>query len=152
MADSIREQIVLGLVAAIRGVTAAAGYEVEIRTVDRVRRTGYQGHEYPAVNVMEGPELKQAGPASLTSCFLTVSLEISVWEQTNLASAANKAMAAVMKAVLADRTLGGLAIDLDETGNKMFLDETDPTRPIGGFRVELSIEYRHAENDPYRPI
>ena len=149
MPESIRERILSDLTAAVSGVTQAAGYAIDIRTVGRVRREPYQAHEYPAVNLLEGPERKQAGPTALTTCFMPVVLEISVWDKNALAVAANRAMAAVIKATLADRTRGGLAIDTEETGNKMFVDETDPTRPIGGFRVEFTIEYRHAESDPY---
>lgn len=149
MTDPIRERILADLTAAASGVTKDAGYALDIRTVSRSRREPYQGHEYPATNIFEGPERKQAGPTGLTTCFLQAVLDISVWDATALAVAANRAMASVVKAVLVDRTRGGLAIDTEETGNKMFLDETDPTRPIGGFRVELTIEYRHAENDPF---
>lgn len=149
MADSIRERIVAALIDTCQGVTKAAGYEIDVRTVSRVRRTGYQAHEYTAVNLLEGEERKEAGPAGLTTCYLPIVLEIAVWDADDLAKAAGQAMAAVMKALLIDRQLGGLAVDLDEKGNKMYLDETDPARPIGGFRVELLLEYRHAENNPY---
>ena len=149
MQDSIRERILANLSATASGVTQDAGYAIDIRTVARSRREPFQNHEYTAVNIFEGPEKKQAGPASFTTCFLPVYLEISVWEAKELAVAAGRAMASVVKAVLVDRTRGGLAIDTEETSNKMFLDETDPNRPIGGFRVELMIEYRHAENDPF---
>ncbi|RJP17906.1 MAG: hypothetical protein C4529_13940 [Deltaproteobacteria bacterium] len=149
MPEPIRERILADLSGAASGVTKDAGYGLDMRTVARSRREPFQNHEYPATNIFEGPEKKQDGPTALTTCFLSVFLEISVWDGTALAVAANLAMASVVKAVLADRTRGGLAIDTEEVGNKMFLDETDPNRPIGGFRVELSIEYRHAENDPF---
>ncbi len=149
MQDSIRERILVNLSGAASSVTQDAGYAVDMRTVDRCRREPFQNHEYPATNIFEGPERKQDGPTGLTTCFLQAILEISVWDSKALSVAANRAMASVVKAVLADRTRGGLAIDTEETGNKMFLDETDPNRPIGGFRVEFTIEYRHAENDPF---
>ena len=152
MADPIRERILEQLAGTARGVTKVAGYEIDVRTVERVRRQSYHSHEYAAVNLLEGEERKTSSPGHLATCYLPVYMEISVWSAVNLASAANKAMAAVVKGVLADRTRGGLAVDTKEVGNRMFLDETDPTRPIGGFRVELSIEYRHVANDPYTSI
>lgn len=152
MADPIRERILAALTAAIAGVSRANGFEIDVRVVERVRRKGYQAHDYPAVNVLEGPERKQDGPGHLVTCLLPVYLEVSVWDTNELVSSANKAMGAVVKGVLADTTLGGLCTDIREVGNRMYLDERDPARPIGGFRVELSVEYRHVRDNPYAAI
>jgi hypothetical protein len=149
MADPVREKNLQNLADVVSTVKQSGGYEIDVRTVERVRRRGYQMHDYTAVNILEGVEKKQDGPGHLVTCFLPVYMEISVWKAEDLASEANKAMAAVMKAVMADPQRGGWATDTREVGSRMFLDEKDPARPIGGFRVELSIEYRHVRNNPY---
>jgi len=147
VADPIRERVVQDLVTAIRGVRKASGYEIDIGAVDRARRTKHQQHELPAVNVWEVKEKKESGPAGLVTCYLSLVLEITVLDLRTQATLCNQAMGAVVKAVLADRTRGGLAVDTEEGGNETFTGETND--PTGGVRVGIEIEYRHKEDDPY---
>ncbi len=148
MAKSVRERILEQRVETIKAVTTAGGYEVDVKAVDRHRRTPYQQHELPAVNLWEGREIKQPGPAGLTTCFLPLVLEITVLGTAELAELSNQVMAAVMKAILADPTCGGLAIDTEEGNNEPFIGEESETR--GGVRIGLKIEYRHRQDDPYQ--
>jgi hypothetical protein len=143
MADPIRERIIGNLVA---DVTASAA----VRTVDRMRRTKYQQHELPAINVWEGKERKEPGPSGLTTCHLPLLLEITVLDLSRHAAVANVAMAAVVNAVLADRQRGGLAVDTEENGSEPFIGEMND--PTGGMRVEIEIEYRHKEDDLYAQL
>ncbi len=147
MAESIREQIVQDLVTAIAGVRKTSGYELDVQTVDRARRTKYQQHELPAVNLWELREKKESGPSGLVTCHLSLLLEITVLDLRYQAALSNQAMAAVTKAVLAERTRGGLAVDTVEGENETFTGETND--PTGGVRVGVEIEYRHKEDDPY---
>ena len=143
MADPVRERIIQDLVEAIKN-------EPEARTVDRARRTKYQGHELPAVNLWEGKERKEPGPSGLVTCHLPLLLEITVMDLTRQATVANRVMAAVVKAVLADRQRGGLAVDTEEGENEPFIGETND--PTGGVRVGIEIEYRHKEDDPFAQL
>jgi hypothetical protein len=150
MADSIRERIVLDLVAAVQGVRKTSGYELDVQAVDRARRTKYQQHELPAVNVWEVKEKKEAGPSGLVTCYLSLLLEITVLDLRQQAALSNQAMAATIKAVLADRQRSGLAVDTEEGENTTFTGETND--PTGGVRVGIEIEYRHKEDDPYAQL
>jgi hypothetical protein len=143
VADPVRERILENLV----GDVTSSG---AVRAVDRMRRTKYQSHELPALNLWEGKERKEPGPSGLTTCHLPLLLEITVLDPNKHATVANLAMAAVVKAVLADRQRGGLAVDTEETGSEPFIGETND--PTGGFRVEIEIEYRHKEDDPFAQI
>lgn len=147
MADSIRERIVQNLVTAIQGVRKTSGYEIDIAAVDRARRTKYQQHELPAVNIWELKERKESGPSGLVTCYLSLVLEITVLDPRYQATLSNQAMASVVKAVLADRQRDGLAVDTEEGENVTFAGETND--PTGGVRVGVEIEYRHKEDDPY---
>jgi len=143
VADPIRERNIQHLVDTLSGEPMA-------RTVDRQRRTKYQGHELPAVNIWEVKERKVPGPSGLVTCYLSLKLEITVLDLANQAKAANLAMAAVVKSILADRTRGGLAVDTEEGENETFIGETND--PTGGIRVGIEIEYRHKEDDPYAQL
>lgn len=144
MADSIREQVLSNLVDAIRNETA-------VRTVERTRRKEYHAHELPAVSIFEGPERKEPGPSGKTTCTLPVIIDITLWDASRFAETANHVFASIVRSALLDRNRGGLAVDTIEKDNAMFIDEENPQRPIGGFRVGFEIVYRHAEDDPFLP-
>ncbi len=150
MAEPVRERILKNLVEAIQGASTAFGYALDVKAVDRKRRTKYQAHELPAVNVFELREQKERGPYGYVTCQLPLLLEITVPDLTRQAEADNLAMAAVVKAVLADPTRGGLAIDTWEMNNEPFAGEQND--PTGGMRVGIAIQYRHKEDDPYALI
>lgn len=143
MADSIRERIIRDLKTKIQGAPS-------VRTVARHRRTKYQAHELPAVNIWEGKERKEPGPSGLVTCYLPLLLEITVLDFAEPATAANEVMASMVKAILADPQGGGLAVDTEERDNEPFVGETND--PTGGLRVGIEIEYRHKEDDPYAQI
>lgn len=59
---------------------------------------------------------------------------------------AEEVLGAVQRRVFSDRTLGGLAIDVRETGNDLDIDFSEDMSIIGSMYIE--IIYRHDHGDP----
>lgn len=98
--------------------------------------------------IIEGAERKETR-FPITECQLNLVIEFRmVINKGDQAPAveANRILGEVQRCVCQDRRLGGLAIDLVETGNEIDLDSASDKTAEGV--VFLQLKYRHKHNDP----
>lgn len=148
MADSIRERICQNVVTTLQGVTEANGYQITLRSVDRLPTSPYQLPEVPCAIVADVSEEEEEGiPVQFSHCSLLFEVKVMLAEFTSISEAANRAIASVKKALRADHHRGGLALDTDIKGNETVLSEE--TLPYGMVSLSVLVTYRHLLNDPY---
>lgn len=150
--DSIKEQILGHLSTSIAGILKTSGYENAIRSVQRVMGTGQTTEQLPVVLMEEGNESVKDEPLGFFTKHLVVSLDVLSAlpyhpGRYSAAAAANSLEADLEKAIFADRTRGGKAIDT-------FYDGREAIREMEGegafsFRMNLRVHYRHQPGNPY---
>jgi hypothetical protein len=156
MADSVHEQIMKQIQTTLEGITVGNGYGNTLVSVQRFNQGGQSLAETPICMLIEGEDsVDQEGPFagaySLTSRTMTVSI-VAVQRQdleTDARSASevmNGLVLDIQKAMQADFSRGGLAIDTREIGvGEMNVEEGQPEIvQTVGFRVM----YRHRRTDP----
>lgn len=153
MADSIREQVIKNLVAAIKTVKTANGYinNIPDANVERGKTTPVDYSQVPAVFLFESDEEiidREYGSSVRAEHELMVDLEI--WQKNEndlLPEAINQIEAEVIKAIMADQTLGGLAITVEKKGSTAFFIEGE--KVLGGRIMTIGIRYICREIDPF---
>jgi hypothetical protein len=156
MADSVHEQIMKQIQATLEGITIANGFGHTMVSVQRFLQQGQTLAETPVCVLLEGEDsVKQEGPLagaySLTSRTMMVSVVAIHQEDTETdARSASEVMNAIVldiqKALQADPTRGGLALDTSEIGvGELNSDEGQPEIIQ---TVAFSISYRHRRTDP----
>ena len=156
MADyPIKEQIVQAVVAALRMISVANGYQTQGVEVVRPRRTGEQfAPADKGIAVIQDTESRETdedlagNPPAIAwrlaiACDLVVRL--SERDETPMDQVLNLFEADVRKALMQDETFGGLAIR-SEPGPTEY---PGPTTGVEGLTVWLDVVYRVAQNDPY---
>lgn len=140
MATPCREQVVAALAARLAGIAGIAGLVVE-----RDRTVPLAGPELPRLVVYEGDEKLWPGFTGEDAFDLQVDVE------GYAASAGLAALrASADAAIFADRTLGGLARDVElasEAAPQRL--EMDQAAPAKGFVRSYQITYATREGDPY---
>jgi hypothetical protein len=151
--DSAREQIVADLQTTLQGVTTANGYQNTLVEVVREPRSPEHAQAYPFATLLEINERKQEGgelsPYGLLGCLLDC--VVVVWarephDSEKLAPEANELLADVKRALMVDKTRGGLAITTRMLGNEPDTDETG--LPFGTHSARVQVWYRHSRTDP----
>ena len=158
MSAPIVEQIAAEMKATLEGITAAAGFALDVAEVIRPVRTGValapanyaiillagQEEAHEAVDLMGNPPARgwrqQFG--------LDLCLRVSESDRTPVDTLANLFAAEVETALMADRSRGGLAIDTIRRGR----DFLPPGDDYEGVTLFFDVIYRVAENDPYTRI
>lgn len=147
MADSIRERIVQAAVAAIDGVGKPTGLAVHRY---RTRKLEAEKH-LPAMVVFIGDE--PVKPYTQDGEVLrTLELAVKTRDKNPVAGtppdqALDPYLTWLVKSLMADQTLGGLAISLKETGNVWNADETTETVHAEAGTV-FEIKYITSEDNP----
>lgn len=100
-----------------------------------------------SVGIVPTKETKTA-KIDLTTCFLDVAIDFRYRAQTGEVPAiiAETIGGMILRRVLKDHTLNGLAIDVQDGGNVVDLDHPDTLTAEGS--VFLTIHYRHDPHDP----
>jgi hypothetical protein len=154
MALSVREQILAALAAKL-GAIVTGGVAV---TFYRNRRKAIAQGAWPALNQIDGghgapEEVLTPGISQYT---LDVELEGEVgatptaaMTEAQLGPALSDLYAASLKAALADRTLGGLCIDIHEGALAVDPDRGEGKAPAGAFSLALTIDFWTRNGDPY---
>lgn len=148
MSVSIREYVQVNVESAIAGVTTANGYTNTVRHHERARVAPYDG-PFPAVFIYDGGDTLQEEQSWCLAWIMTQELHCwlkSATAAANLAGEVNAFLADITKAVMADRTRGGYAI---ETKVRAVSPVTVTGDNMGGFVVSVEIEYRTKPGDPY---
>lgn len=89
----------------------------------------------------------------LTDCVLPVAVEFRMTVNRGdkrPGVEAERVLGEIQRRIGEDRTLGGLAIDLRETGNEIDIDTYGDKAVTGA--LFLDLHYRHATDDPRRPV
>ncbi len=153
MSSPIVEQIAVDLAETLEGITAAAGYAVTVSEVIRPRRTGVEAS--PAnygIILLQGDEDAVDGAAVTNpparqwrQLFqMDLYLRISDASDTPIDTLCNLFACEVERAVLADPTRGGLAIDTQRMA-RLF---REPSDTYDGPTLIWAVTYRVRENDP----
>jgi hypothetical protein len=144
MTDSIRERIVRDVVTAVEGITGYSGLTVE-------RNRPEPATKFPALVVVEGAQTSDDGMFGITDVRLLLDVEGYVAGADAVAAntSASTLMAEVVRAVLADETRGGLAVDTRETGTDLTIDRGEGRRPLVQFTVSFEIRFFHRPGDPF---
>lgn len=144
----IREQIHEALEAVL---AAALPPLFEGIRVERNRDAPTQ--KFPAVNVLDGGN-ERVEPESTGFNEYTMTPAVEGYVQTErseeLGPAMNELYGQVILALMADRSLGGLAIDMAEGPMTVEIGRRENQGPVAGFRVEISVRFWTAEDNPYQ--
>lgn len=136
------------LVTTLQGITKANEYAISIRKVMRIKMSGLNITEFPTVVVIPADEPKSQEPSDKYTCRLAFTLECWLTEQGgDISARVNTLLAEVERALMADHTRGGVAVDTRILSNSAFYNEVN--KPYGGININIEIHYRHKLNDPY---
>lgn len=147
---TVRENILLNLVSVLEAVKKIAGYNNDIASVQRWSQRGPTTSAIPFIIINAGPEEKQPQPYPLATCTFTVYIDI--WTnhiETDSRSSdeiLNSLLGDVEKALMADITRGGYAINTEILRNVPF--QSIEGQPAIGISIELSVIYQHQLTDP----
>jgi hypothetical protein len=150
--ETVREKILENLKTTLEGITVANGYNFDFTsgTIQRWSMHGNSLVNLPAVVLSCGDESEQSAPYPLEECALSVYLDCFFVsdedEATSTDTYLNRLQGDIKKAVLADHTRGGHAVDTNVLGTTPF--ETTEGQHYAGIIVEIEIKYRHQRLDP----
>lgn len=156
MANPIRETIVAAYVTAVKRITVAQGYELDLgERVDRFLRL--RGDEIPyAAVICEGEDAEFGKPARHYQSIMTVQVYVFVRNDTALDTTLNQAMADVRKAILSDAGLkGGNDGTIPSvgwtrfTGDRVGVVDADGAEEIAVQQCTFQTLYISKEDDPY---
>lgn len=144
MAETIRELILDALESDLR--TTLTGVIVERNRDTEVER-------FPSVILMDGPHFLTTDNHFIDDVEMEVAVELYVQGSAggpNLGTLLNDLYGRVVEAMLADRQINALAIDIEEVG----MDQPEPVRaqgqgPAMGSTVDFTVRYHRAVGDPF---
>jgi hypothetical protein len=143
MSLTIREQIYAKLEEVLS--TALMGVRVE-----RNRDSAVQ--VFPTVVVIDGGQIRQE-PESTGFNEYVMTPTIEGWvdgeTQADLGPALNELYGQTVKALMADRKLGGLAIDMAEGPLEVDVSRRENQGPVAGFALDIEVRFWTAEDDPF---
>ena len=150
--ETVRERILQNIKTVLEGVTIVNGYNFDF-TTETVQRWSMHGNrmvDMPMVVVSPGDEEESSSPHPFEECLLAVYLDVFFVTDENdtvpTDTYLNRLQGDIKKAILADPTRGGDAVDTDILGTTPF--ETTEAQPYAGIIMELRIRYRHLRSDP----
>jgi len=151
MGTAKRELIMRNLVSALQGITKQNGFNNTIQAVYRFEQAGNSAKTQPFIEIMPISELIEQSPNPYATCTLTVDLDVWVRHIKSEFAESTDALlitlfADVTKAIMADQTFGGYAINTKIKGNYPF--ESVEGQAYSGITINIEITYRHLLNDP----
>ena len=156
MADSVAERIIKNLQATLEQVTVANGYANTLHMVQRLQQDGQAPIAGNGVHLIDGDDVVEfdgplAGPFSLVSRrrhvdFVIIAQQADAETAMSASELMNSLEADVRRAINADPTRGGVAVNTEETQ----AGETDVQIGMPELRRVLGydIRYRHRRTDP----
>lgn len=155
MADSVKERILQNLVTTLQAINGAPPYLTSLN--NRVFRMGLEGFDagaHPFAVVAEPDEqyLEESAVSGqqIVPCFMTVNL--AIWLHgipdgtVKLSKLLADALQDLQRAVLADRTRGGIAINTRVLSASSFVDHA--SEPNGLVEMVIQVHYRFMAADP----
>lgn len=148
MPTSIRTSIVNNLVAALAAITVANGYLTTVKAVFRSIQDE-DGRAKPIIELAIDPhrytELSNISLVRVLPIKVIGSAERSAGGNPGLAG--DELLADIEKAVRADRTRGGYAMDTKLVGGHVF--DAEPQSPIVEVHLDIEITFRTRFGDPF---
>lgn len=145
MADTIREKILDNLQTTLQAITVAGGYVNTIASVQKWAQSGNALAALPTIIINAGPEDRENRPGFITSCKLSVILDVYTVAATDTDAALNSLLGDITKALMADYTRGGYAVNT--TIKSVIPFEAIEGQPYAGLIITVEIEYRHKLTD-----
>lgn len=152
---SVRMTVLNAILAMFQGMTAdqpaSDPYGITWSTVALGPLAPFDQRKKYSLGVVAGPE-RETFSMPYIMCFLTVNVEFRVTinrDDDVPGTMIEQALTVVKRAVTADRTWGGIAIDTKVTGSEIDL-ETYADRSAVGV-CQLAVQYRYSHLDPRDP-
>lgn len=147
---TVRERALAALEQAIR-TQPVGDYGFAWDLVVRAPLRDWAYRKQRSLGIFDGRETKR-DLHMVRECSLAVALEIKLVVQSNAqpSSEMNAYFGAVQRRLAEDPTLGGLVIDLVETGNDSDVEDENQ-RHVAGVLL-YTMKYRHAVKDPRRIV
>lgn len=154
MADSVQEQIVKKIVAALGQITTANGYSNTIASVQRYHLSGVETAVVPTIVVKEGECAAELGQSVYPSVRRRMELVIvpitrhdEVADPRSGGEILNSLVADVERCVAMNRTWDGLALQTDPPN---YLEtELEAVEPHLSKGVRFEVVYEHIRTNPY---
>jgi hypothetical protein len=153
MADSIRELIFQNIKTTLQGILQRDGYENNIDAENVILIHGKRddsAYKEPIIYIYPGQERTnlEKGEKGYDYNELEVQIEAFIrGTKDTMNTNINKMLADLKKALGADHTRGGYAVDTIFIGNESFL--TDLTSEKAGIVLALQVDYEHKYGNPY---
>jgi hypothetical protein len=145
---SIRQLVMDDLVTTLNNIKTAKGALINVESVYTIKVNPRQLKAYPGIIVIPDKEILDQNTYPLfCTCRLSLALECWLKEQDDIVSEGNKFLAEVQKAIEADNTRGGNAIDTALTGVDYYYFKE--TAPLGCLIITVEISYRYRYSNPY---
>jgi hypothetical protein len=145
MPVSVREAILSDIETVLSGIGIANGFENDVASVQRWKQRGNPLKDVPCIVITAGPEEKKKGPNPLITARLKVYLELYTRQDEGDASATDTVLNSILKdiekALYADVTRGGKAVDTDIQEVIPFGAEVGNGH--AGLIIGVEILYRH---------
>jgi hypothetical protein len=142
MSDTVRERVLAAFAAKVALVSGV--------TVERNR--DYNVTAFPALVVLDGGQQAEDDNTGYTRYTMTVDVEGYVGAGSlNVGNRLNELYGKMLACVMADRTLGGLAIDISEQELDISINREEGQARTGAFLATFSVEYFTAQGNPYVP-
>ena len=144
MPTSIREQILAAFLAQLQAIANVTAERNRVEPVEA----------FPSLLMIDGGQSVTDENAGLKLHVLRVEVEgyVSTATSAELGPALSDLHGQTVLALMADRTLGDLAIDLREGELRdPEIDRTQGHRPFAAFSLAFEIDYFTDPDDPYQP-
>lgn len=147
MADSCREQIAC----AVETLLTAMADTIDVTPkVERNRRDPLQDADLPSLILFEGQELPLNDFSNEDSYRLSLIVQGSfAGHGADAAKAANNLRASIIKALIADVSLGGLTRNLEIVDAGDWIGTAAESDDTEGFMLQADVTYATVEGDPF---
>lgn len=152
MAQSRRELILQDIETALREITHANSYSIDLLSVKRAPVEVLEEDILPVAGIFEDKETVERVSwdiSNIVKCSLPITIE--AWQEAveNFSEIANKFLADIQKAILTDATRSGYANETIETSNEVYIAQAEGGPIYVGLTVNFLIIYYRTEGDPY---
>lgn len=153
MALTIREQVLAAMLTALEGITELTGDD-GVFGLKVYRNPDFEITDAYALALVDGDEnASEENFQGVCDCQMEVQVEGHVRldgdSATNIGTELNTFYGKVEKALLADRTLGGKAINILKTGCIIDVNMGTGQTPQGAFAAQYLVHYWHRSGDPF---
>lgn len=147
MADPLSKQIIDNLITTIGAIEAGTTYNRTVRVCQRLTYMAQELSQFDAVFVYDNGCTKSLEKSLMVNeCRMSVMLDCWV-KDDSVAEAIDHLAADIEKAIKVDINRGGVARDTNVVAVRKFISQDQ--QPEGNCEIDIVIEYRHQEGDPY---